>query len=230
MSILFEPTTINGMTLPNRFIRSATWEGMAATDGSCTVRLIDFLVKLADGGVGLIIPGHSYVSREGQAGPWQLGIHDDATLPGLTRLTEEVHRHGGKIAAQLAHAGAFADTSLTGVDAIAPSVPGTGGKGRCREITPAEIARVVRAFAEAAARARRCGFDAVQIHAAHGYLLSEFLSPAFNRRADEYGGPLANRGRIVLEVVRSVRQAAGPDYPVLIKLNSEDFIEGGFSV
>ena len=230
MSILFEPTKINGMSLSNRFVRSATWEGMAAADGTCTDRLSDFLVRLADGGVGLIIIGHSYVSREGQAGPWQLGIHDPAAQPGLTRLTEAIHRHGGKVAAQLAHAGAYADTSLSGVDAIAPTVPAAGGRTRCREMEPEEIARVVRAFADAAARAKSSGFDAVQIHAAHGYLLSEFLSPAFNRRTDQYGGPLANRGRIVVEVVRGIRQAVGLDYPVLIKINSEDFIEGGFSI
>ena len=117
MSVPFEPTIINGMSLANRFVRSATWEGMAATDGTCTGRLTDMMAKLAEGGVGLIITGHSYVSREGQAGPWQMGIHDDSTLPGLTQMTEAVHRHGGKIAVQLAHAGAQSAASLSGLDA-----------------------------------------------------------------------------------------------------------------
>src|ERR1022692_1162770 len=106
MSILFESTAINGMSLTNRFIRSATWEGMATTEGACTSRLTEMMVNLVDGGVGLIITGHSYVSREGQAGPWQMGIHEDATLPGLTQMTDAVHRRGGKICLQLAHAGA----------------------------------------------------------------------------------------------------------------------------
>jgi 2,4-dienoyl-CoA reductase-like NADH-dependent reductase (Old Yellow Enzyme family) len=188
------------------------------------------MVKLAEGDIGLIITGHSYVSREGQAGPWQMGIHDDATLPGLTQMAEAVHQHGGKIAVQLAHAGARADASLSGLDAMGPSVLHENGTAICREMKQDDIARVVRAFGDAAARAKRSGFDAVEIHAAHGYLLSQFLSPVINHRSDEYGGALANRGRIVLEVLRSIRDAVGPNYPVLIKVNSEDFVAGGFSV
>lgn len=230
MSILFEPTIINGMSLANRFVRSATWEGMAATDGTCTDRLTDLMVELADGGVGLIITGHSYVSREGQAGPWQMGIHDDATLRGLTQMTEAVHRRGGKIALQLAHAGAQAASSLSGLDAMGPSVIHENGTAICREMNQKDIDRVVRAFGDAASRAKHTGFDAVEIHAAHGYLLSQFLSPAINQRIDEYGGALANRGRMVLEVLRGVRLAVGRNYPVLIKINSEDFFEGGFSI
>ena len=128
MSIVFEPTLINGMSLTNRFVRSATWEGMATTDGACTSRLTDMMVKLVEGGVGLIITGHSYVSREGQAGPWQMGIHEDDTLPGLSQMTEAVHRCGGKICIQLAHAGAQAATNLSGLDAIGPSVVRENGK------------------------------------------------------------------------------------------------------
>jgi len=116
MSALFESTVINGMRLANRFVRSATWEGLATTDGACTSRLTDMMVKLVEGGVGLIITGHSYVSREGQAGPWQLGIHGDAMLPGLTEMTSAVHRSGGKICSQLAHAGAEAAAHLSGVE------------------------------------------------------------------------------------------------------------------
>jgi len=230
MPTLFEPTIINGMNLANRFVRSATWEGMATTEGACTSRLIDFMVNLVEGGVGLIITGHSYVSREGQAGPWQMGIHEDATLPGLTQMAEAVHRHGGKIALQLAHAGANAAPHLSGLAAIGPSELHENDKTTCREMSREEIARVVLAFGDGAARARRSGFDAVEIHAAHGYLLSQFLSPVFNQRKDEYGGAPANRGRIVLEVLRSIRRAVGRDFPVLIKMNSEDFAEGGFSV
>ena len=230
MSALFELTVINGMSLANRFVRSATWEGLATTDGICTSRLTDMMVNLVEGGVGLIITGHSYVSREGQAGPWQTGIHEEASLPGLTQITDAVHRCGGKICMQLAHAGAHAAAHLSGIDAIGPSVFLADGKAMCQAMSKEDINRVVRAFGEAAARARRSGFDAVEIHAAHGYLLSQFLSPLVNRRTDEYGGGLANRGRMTLEVLRSVRHAVGRAYPVLIKLNSEDFAEGGFSV
>jgi 2,4-dienoyl-CoA reductase-like NADH-dependent reductase (Old Yellow Enzyme family) len=230
MSALFESTIINGMSLANRFVRSATWEGLATTDGACTSRLTDMMVKLVEGGVGLIITGHSYVSREGQAGPWQLGIHKDAMLPGLAQMTDAVHGCGGRICSQLAHAGAQAAAHLSGMEAIGPSVILADGKAMCREMSKEDIDRVVRAFGDAAARAKRSGFDAVELHSAHGYLLSQFLSPLVNRRTDEYGGTLANRGRMTLEVLRSVRRAVGSDYPVLIKVNAEDFAEGGFSV
>jgi 2,4-dienoyl-CoA reductase-like NADH-dependent reductase (Old Yellow Enzyme family) len=230
MSALFESTVINGMSLANRFVRSATWEGLATTDGYCTSRLSDLMVNLVKGGVGLIITGHSYVSREGQASPWQLGIYEDAMLPGLTQMTDAVHRSGGKICCQLAHAGGQAAVQLSGMEAIGPSVLLADGKAKCREMSKDDIDRVVRAFGDAAARAKRCGFDGVELHAAHGYLLSQFLSPLANRRTDEYSGTLAKRGRMTLEVLRSVRHAVGPDYPVLIKVNSEDFAEGGFSV
>ena len=230
MSTLFESTIIKTMSLANRFVRSATWEGMATADGACTSQLTNLMVNLAEGGVGLIITGHSYISREGQAGRGQLGIHEDATLQGLTQMTDAVHRCGGKICIQLAHAGALAAASLSGLEATGPSVLHEDGKTICREMSKEDIDRVVRAFGEAAARAKCSGFDAVEIHAAHGYLLSQFLSPMFNQRTDEYGGALANRSRMVLEVLHSVRRAVGSDYPVLIKLNSEDFVEGGFSV
>ncbi len=230
MSILFEPTVINGMNLANRFVRSATWEGLATTDGACTSRLTDMMANLAEGGVGLIITGHSYVSREGQAGPWQMGIHEDATLSGLNQMTEAVHRRGGKICLQLAHAGTQAAAQFSGLEAICPSASHGTGIATCREMSKEDIDRVVHAFGDAAARAKNSGFDAVEIHAAHGYLLSQFLSPLVNRRTDEYGGTLANRGRMTLEVLRRVRHAVGPDYPILIKVNAEDFAEGGFSV
>jgi 2,4-dienoyl-CoA reductase-like NADH-dependent reductase (Old Yellow Enzyme family) len=230
ISTLFEHTVIHNLVLANRFVRSAKWEGMAAPDGKSTTRLADKMVKLAEGGVGLIITGHAYVSREGQAGPWQLGVNDDTTIPGLAQMTEAVHGSGGKIALQIAHGGAHAKFALSGLDAIGPSVLHKDGAAVCREMTHDDINRVVRAFGDAAGRAKRVGFDAVQIHAAHGYLLNRFLSPWVNQRTDVYGGSLSNRARVVLKVVAAVRQAVGNDYPVMIKLNSEDFIEGGFSV
>ncbi len=227
MSELFEETTINGMTLANRFVRSATWEGMANEDGSCTPRLTDFMAELARGGVGLIITGHTYVSRDGQAGIRQLGIYDDKLLPGLSEMTRAVHKSGGKIVMQLAHAGCHAASRLTDSEPAGPSVM-EGKKGPlCREITREEIQETAKAFGEGAFRARKAGYDGVQIHGAHGYLLSQFLSPFYNKREDEYGGSIENRARIVLEVFRSVRTAVGDDFPVLIKINSEDFVEKG---
>lgn len=230
MSKMFETTEINGMKLANRFVRSATWEGMAGDDGACTPKLTTLMAQLAKGRVGLIITSHAYVRRDGQAGPWQLGIYDDGLIQGLKDMTQAVHENGGRIALQIAHAGFFANPKLTGKTPLAPSQVEGFTKSPRKEMSIQEIQGIVEAFARAASRAKRAGFDAVQIHAAHGYLLSQFLSPVFNRRADEYGGPIENRARPLLEVFRKVRGAVGDHFPVLVKMNSEDFLDGGFTL
>jgi 2,4-dienoyl-CoA reductase-like NADH-dependent reductase (Old Yellow Enzyme family) len=230
MAKLFERTHIKSMTLANRFVRSATWEGMADDDGICTPKLNKLMKRLAEGGVGLIITGLAFVTREGRAAPWQMGADGDDYLSGLKEMTDAVHRTNGKIALQIAHGGCYSQTQLTGREALAPSTHEAGAIPACREMTVAEIARVVAAFGKSADLAKKAGFDGVQIHAAHGYLLSQFLSPFFNKRSDDYGGSIENRARIVLETLQSVRKAVGDEYPVLIKINSEDFVDGGLSV
>lgn len=230
MSILFESSELNGMALSNRFVRSATWEGMAADDGAVTPKLIETMVDLAKGGVGLIISSHAYVRPEGQAGPWQLGIYKDELISGLREMTAAVHECGGKIVMQLAHAGNFAAEQLTGqVPLVVSDFEGLAESPR-KELTVQDISELVAAFADAARRAKSAGFDGVQIHSAHGYLLSQFLSPAFNLRQDEYGGDIRNRARIHLEVYHAIRKTVGKDYPVLIKMNCRDFIENGLSL
>lgn len=230
MSELFSPANIAGMSLRNRTVRSATWEGIAADNGEVTPQLIDLMATLAANDIGLIITGHAFVSLEGQAGPWQMGVHDDSMLEGLTAMADAVHAQGGHIALQIAHAGCYGAQPLSGLEAIGPSAMDGSKAPVCRAMTTADIRQVTASFAAGAVRAKKAGFDAVQIHAAHGYLLSEFLSPYFNRRTDEYGGPVENRARLVLEVYRAIRAAVGPDYPILIKLNSEDFVKGGVKV
>jgi 2,4-dienoyl-CoA reductase-like NADH-dependent reductase (Old Yellow Enzyme family) len=230
MSKLFERSVINGMELSNRFVRSATWEGMAAEDGSATPKLIETLVALAKGGVGLIITSHAYVLPEGQAGPWQLGIYKDELVDGLQKLTSAVHEAGGKIVLQFSHSGKFASPQLTGRSPLVVSDFDGLSKSPREEMTTDYIRKLVAAFGEAARRAKAAGFDGVQIHSAHGYLLSQFLSPAFNRREDEYGGGIENRARIHLEIYRSVRKAVGGEFPVLIKLNCRDFAENGLTL
>ncbi len=227
MSKLFEATEINGMKLANRFVRSATWEGMAADDGAVTPKLTQTMVDLVEGGVGLIISGHSYVSPEGQAGPWQMGIYKDELVDGLITMTDAVHKAGGKIVAQLAHSGHLAIKELTGqVPHVVSDFEGLS-KSPCHELTKEDIKKLVTAFADAAKRAKLAGFDGVQIHSAHGYLLSQFLTPEYNRRQDEYGGSIENRSRVHLEIYNAIRDAVGKDYPVLIKINSEDHIDNG---
>ncbi|HYA40067.1 MAG TPA: NADH:flavin oxidoreductase [Syntrophobacteraceae bacterium] len=229
MSKLFEETEINGMRLSNRFVRSATWEGMATEDGSVTPKLTETNAALAKGGVGLIISSHAYVSQEGQAGPWQLGIYKDELLEGLRKMTSAVHQAGGKIAAQLAHAGCLAAAALSQRTPIVVSYFEGLMNSPGKEMDGTDVRNVVTAFVDAARRAKESGFDAVQLHAAHGYLLNQFLSPAYNRRQDEYGGSLSNRARILLHIFRAIRGAVGNNFPILVKMNCQDFIPNGLS-
>ncbi len=230
MPKLFETTTINSMTLGNRFVRSATWEGMANEDGSCSQKIIDLMEKLAEGNTGLLISSHAFVSQVGQASPFQLGVYSDDLLPGLTKMAKTVHKGRGKMVMQLAHGGLFSNPQLTGQDPLGPSVMKTEEGPMGIEMTVKEIRGTVTAFRDGAILAKKAGFDGVQIHAAHGYLLSEFLSPFFNHREDDYGGSVENRGRIVLEVVQSIEEELGDDFPLLIKINTEDYLDGGFCV
>ena len=230
MKKLFEKSNINGLSLANRFIYSATWDGNAADNGFCTPRNIEMLVERAHGGVGLIITGMAYVKADGKAAPWQLAVHGDEFVPGLAEMAQAVHNAQGKVILQLAHGGCYAPSALTGHETVGPSANDTDKFPQCREMSLQEIDQVVEAFGKAAGRAKKAGFDGVQLHAAHGYLLSEFLSPFFNKRTDNYGGSVENRARILLEVFQEVRNEVGEEYPVLVKLNSEDFVEGGLTV
>ncbi len=230
MSTLFKPMKIGTLELPNRFVRSATWEGMATPEGAVTAKLVDTMAALAKGGVGFIVSGHAYVRPEGQAGPFQLGAHKDALIPGLRQMAAAAHENGAKIALQMAHAGCFAAEALSGLKPLSVSESVPFDETPRHALSVADIRSLAAAFAAAAARAREAGFDAVQIHSAHGYLLSQFLSPLYNRRTDAYGGPVANRARVHREVLAAVRKAVGPDFPVLAKINCEDFVDGGLTV
>ncbi|MBA4393254.1 MAG: NADH:flavin oxidoreductase [Desulfobacca sp.] len=230
MSKLFEATEINGMKLANRFVRSATWEGMAEDDGSVTPKLIDLMTQLAKGQVGLIISSHAYIKPEGQAGLKQIGVYKDELIDGLRRMTQAVHDQGGRIVLQLAHAGYFANSKLTGQIPLAASQVEQFSKSPRKEMTIQDIQEVIEAFGLAAQRAKEAGFDGVQIHAAHGYLMSQFLSPLFNKRSDAYGGSAENRARALREIIKKVRSVVGERYPVLIKLNNQDYLEGGLAL
>jgi 2,4-dienoyl-CoA reductase-like NADH-dependent reductase (Old Yellow Enzyme family) len=229
MAELFESTVLNGMVLRNRFVHSATNEGMANADGSANERLIRWQEEVAEGEVGLVIPGNAFVSNQGKSRPGQMGVHNDETVPGLSRMAEAVHKHGSRIALQLTHAGGNMYVPSETGTALGPSDMKLTELS-CRAMTKEDIDQTVTDFAQAAARARRAGCDAVQLHGAHSYLISQFLSPYFNHRTDEYGGSLENRARFAIEVLRAVRSAVGPDFPVLIKINSEDFLENGFAL
>jgi len=230
MNVLFESSQIGGLTLSNRFVCSATWDGCANADGYCTQRNIDMLMERVRGGVGLIITGMAFVKLEGRAAPGQLGVNDDGHIKGLANMASAIHNAGGKVLLQLAHGGCCAPPALNGHEALGPSTNHTERFPACREMTVQEISHVVEAFGKAAGRAKKAGFDGVQLHGAHGYLLSQFLSPFFNKRTDNYGGSVENRARILLEAFLAVRNEVGEKYPVLVKINSEDFVEGGLTV
>lgn len=230
MPKLFEHTQLKDLKLASRFIRSATWEGLADENGGCTPELVDRMVELARGCVGLIITGHTYVHPAGQATPYQLGVDKDELIKGLSEMTEAVHREGGHIMMQLAHGGLRAEPQLTNTTPVGPSTGVGLVKSAGKEMTITDIQQVVTSFGQAAQRAQAAGFDGVQIHAAHGYLLSQFLSPTFNQRSDEFGGTVENRVRIILEVLQNIHQVVGRNYPILIKINSEDFLNNGLPV
>ncbi len=228
--MLFTPASISTLTLPNRLIRSATAERLADMSGRPKPRLVELYRELARGGVGLIITGHMYVHPSGRCHPEMTGIYADELIPHLAELADAVHRAGGLIVPQINHGGMQCSRESVS-ETIAPSATNDASlTPPAREITTAEIAMVIEAFGQAARRAKEASFDGVQIHGAHGYLVSQFLSPLVNKRADEWGGDLAGRMRFLRAVCRAVREQVGADFPVFIKLGMIDGKGGGLSI
>jgi len=235
VSILFEATKIKEMELGNRFVRSATYDGCADKDGYVSDSQIKLFSELAEGGIGLIVTGISHVHPSGQISRFQNAISSEDFIPGLRKLTTAVHDLGARIALQLFHAGRERAKFLRRKDeqAVAPSFVEndpyfeTKYRSKYRSVTEEEIWDIIHAFGDAAKRAKEAGFDAVQVHAAHAYLLSQFLSPHANRRTDDWGGTLENRLRIHREIYQDIRAKVGEDYPVLIKIGVQDGFRGG---
>ena len=231
MAAIFEESVINGLTLKNRIIRSATWEGMCTPDGRPTEKLCSLYRKLAEGGTGLLISGYAFVRPEGKQLTGKLGIHTDAFSKDYEKLVKTVHDAGGKIAVQLVHAGGQALPGNSGEQPVAPSaVKAAHYSVKPKELTKKEIDEIITSFGKGACRAREYGFDAVQLHGAHGYLINQFMSPHTNLRTDEYGGTVENRSRFVMEVYGRVREKTGKDFPVMIKMNSADNMDGGLVI
>jgi len=232
MSAIFQPGKIGNLDVKNRIVRSATYEGMATSDGKVTDNLLNMYRELAAGEVGLIVTGFSYIMENGRGAPYMTAIHKDDYIPGFNELAKKVHESGGKICSQIAHCGRKTSPEIIGGETpMGPSpVPYTTTNITPREMTREDIKEVVKAFGQAARRVKQSGFDAVQLHCAHGYLLCAFISPYANRRTDEYGGSVENRARMVLETYREVRKEVGGDYPVLVKMNAEDLLDGGLTI
>lgn len=231
MRKVFDETKIGPMLLQNRLIRSATWEGMCSENGRPTQKLASYYSNLAKGRVGLIISGYTFVRPDGKQLPGQMGIHDQSFAPDMRALTEAVHQEGGKLCLQLVHAGGQTSSRIIGRTPVAPSSVAVEQFPEIpEELSITDIQDIVSLFGTAAARGREYGFDAVQLHASHGYLINQFLSPLTNRRADEYGGSRENRTRILADVFRAVRKAVGKDFPVLVKLNGADNLSGALEL
>jgi len=226
---LFEPYKIKNLEIRNRFVRSATYDGSADQNGRVSERQVSLYEELARGKVGLIVTGIAHVHATGRISPYQNSIADDDDIAGFSRLTRAVHDLDAKIAVQLFHAGRETGKVYQKRPALAPSFVADDPLFTAphREMEEAEIRQVIEAFGDGAERARAAGFDAVQIHGAHAYLLSQFLSPFTNRREDEWGGSLENRLRLHREIVRAIRSKVGADFPVLMKLGVEDGFIGG---
>jgi 2,4-dienoyl-CoA reductase-like NADH-dependent reductase (Old Yellow Enzyme family) len=212
---------------------AAMVSNFATPDGYVTDRLKNYHANIARGGVGLNTTEDAYVSLDGKRIMNCLGAYDDKLIPGLRSLTDAVHHEGGKISLQIFHGGRECSSEVTGSQTIAPSSLISRFRGFTkkievpREMTPQEIEQMVSKFGDAARRAREAGFDAVEIHGAHGYLVSQFLSPYSNKRTDRFGGNGPRRATFLLEILSDIKKKAGADFPVLVKLNIHDYVEGG---
>lgn len=225
MKKLFEPALVGGLQLKNRFVRSATFEYAFDENENFTPRLLPLYEKLASNGVAAIITGMVGIDENSRWEPVMVKTYGETFVPELAKLAEKVHEFGTKLIVQINHCGKKAEQVDSGGPSLAPSAGETPQGRPVKAISPEEIQTVIANFAAAASRCKKAGADAVQIHAAHGYLLSQFLNPYFNKRTDEYGGTIENRARIVLEVYDAVRAAVGDDYPIWIKINSKDLTE-----
>lgn len=226
MKSLFDKTNIKGMELKNRFIRSATHEGLADKHGEITDQYINFYENLARGGVSTIITGFAYTLGEEPSSPGMLGAYNDRLIDGFIKLTETVHKYNANIVLQVAEGGSQARFNNKKRTIYGPSlVEHKYTRTTPEEMTEEDIKKLINAFGDAALRAKNSGFDGIQMHAAHGYLLSQFLTPYYNRRTDKYGGNTEKRARIIFEAYENMREKAGDDFPILIKINCRDFME-----
>lgn len=230
-SKIFSSKKIGAIHVKNRLVRSATYEGMADDNGLVDGRYITLYEKLARGGVGLIISGFAFVTENGWSYGDQAGIHNDACIPMLEKAVEAVHRanENVKFVLQIAHGGRQVERDVAKKRRLKPIAPSPIADKYVgivpKEMTSEDIEYVIQSFMKSAERAKKAGFDGVQLHASHGYLLSEFLSPYINKRTDDYGGSIENRTRIILEIFQGIKELCGREWPVLIKLQVDDCVK-----
>ena len=229
--VLLSPSMIGKVETRNRIVLPPMVRNYATPEGFVTRQLIDHYASLARGGVGLVIVEATFIHPSGKGFYQQLGIHDDRCITGLNELAEAVKEYGSRISIQLHHAGRQTDIATSGMAVVAPSpIPCSVSGGSPKELTISEINQLVEAFAQAARRAKQAGFDAVELHGAHGYLVSQFLSPNTNQRTDKYGGSLERRATFLLEIIRRTRELVGRDFAVTARINADDYVAGGMTL
>ena len=229
--ILFKPGRIGTLELKNRLVMPAMNSHYADGEHHFTEQALNYYGERALGGFGLLITEFLCVSEEGLAYSMQAGIYDDCFIPSLSRLTERIHRNGGKIFAQLHHAGRMQGKGATSQPAVgASSIPDPANPIPVRQLSTGEIPGVVQRFVDGALRAQKSCFDGVEIHGAHGYLLAQFLSAGVNKRTDCYGGSISNRARIVCEIIRGIKEACGQDFPVCVRTSGDEGYKGGNTI
>jgi len=228
---LFSCCVMNRMELKNRAVMPAMYTGYGNNDGTISDRLLRYLERRAAGGVGLIITEVCAIDPRGRGLPREIGIWNDSFVPGLSRLAQAVHQHDARVALQLHHAGRETMEMIIGSKPEAPSdLPSAILNQPCEAMSVGRIAEIVNAYAMGAYRAKMAGFDAVEIHGAHGYLPNQFLSPFSNHRSDEYGGSDENRARFLVEILRAVREKVGAGFPVIVRFSGEECTRGGFDM
>lgn len=233
MALLLDPLQAGPLSLGNRLVMPPMATSKAEEDGKVSQAILDYYAEKSEGGyIGLIIVEHSFISQEGKASKNQMSVAEDSVVENLKKLAEVIHKNGSKGIIQINHAGSAAEKEITGVVPVGPSAVANPRKGNepPHELTKKEIANIVAAFQNAAARVKRAGFDGVEIHSAHGYLLNQFFSLLSNKRTDEYGGNILNRIRIHLEIIAAVRKTVGEDFPILLRLGASDYMDGGITI
>jgi 2,4-dienoyl-CoA reductase-like NADH-dependent reductase (Old Yellow Enzyme family) len=233
MPHLLTPLSFSGLRLRNRIVMPPMWSGLAASNGAVTSQIVEYHRRRAEAGCGLVIVEHSFVHPSGRHTATQIGVHTDGMLEGLARLSAAVKAEGAVVCLQISHAGSRSLSAITGQRPIAPSAvrhPYEPDGEVPEAMTATQIQEMVAAFGAAAVRAWKAGFDAVEIHAAHGFLLSEFLSPLTNLRDDQYGGDEDGRSRLHLEVLAEVRHALEGRLPVFVRLGAHDETPGGLEI
>lgn len=232
MAYLLKPLQTDLLSLHNRLVMPPMATAKSDSDGKVSSAILDFYQEKSAGGqLALVIVEHSFVQQAGKASANQLSVADDSVIAGLEQLANVLHCNGVKAVMQINHAGSATSAEITGANPVGPSAIANPRKGGVpHELTRQEIEDIVVSFRNAASRVKAAGFDGVEIHSAHGYLLNQFFSPLTNQRTDAYGGSVEARIRIHLQVIEAVRQAVGPDYPILLRLGAADFVEGGSTI